>query len=186
MEKKYTREFLEPLVKKHISFRGILTELNVRGGTDYLSGVIKKLGLDTSHFTYGGATPVAKVCSKCGIFKEINSFYEQADRPSRMVWCKECLNSSTYKRQLLNKVRAVILSGGKCVHCGYNKCISALEFHHTNPENKERVNNGRLASRRWERYWEEKKKCILLCANCHREEEENLRARSAADSATLS
>ena len=27
--------------------------------------------------------------------------------------------------------------GGKCEHCGYNANLSALEFHHKNPEEKE-------------------------------------------------
>lgn len=27
--------------------------------------------------------------------------------------------------------------GGKCEHCGYNKNLAVLEFHHKNPEEKE-------------------------------------------------
>jgi HNH endonuclease len=53
---KYTREVLEPLVKKHISTANILRELNVSvvgGSTTHIGRVIKKLGLDTSHFKYG-------------------------------------------------------------------------------------------------------------------------------------
>lgn len=50
---KYTREFLEPLVRKHCSVSGVLRELGLRqmGGIHtHLSRRIRKLGLDTSHF----------------------------------------------------------------------------------------------------------------------------------------
>ena len=51
-----------------------------------------------------------------------------------------------------------------CAICGYNKCDNALEFHHTNPRDKIfsiGTLRGHLA--------EELNKCILLCANCHKE-----------------
>ena len=38
-----------------------------------------------------------------------------------------------------NKVRAVDVMGGKCCICGYNKCLSALEFHHN-----EEKRNGKI------------------------------------------
>jgi hypothetical protein len=127
------------------------------------------------------------ICTKCSKDKDQDEFYKRRRGYDEFQsWCKKCLDSRTHERQLQNKAKAVALLGGKCIRCGYNKCISALEFHHVNPENKERVGTGNLASRCWERYLEEIKKCILLCANCHREEEESLRPRSAADSAVLS
>lgn len=58
--------------------------------------------------------------------------------------------------------------GGKCACCGYDKCQSALELHHINPNEKsftisEHCNWG------WEKIKNEIKKCVLICANCHRE-----------------
>ena|ERR1700676_3600910 len=53
---KYTREFLEPLVKKNISIANVLREAGVSpngGSTSHVGKVIRKLGLDTSHFKYG-------------------------------------------------------------------------------------------------------------------------------------
>jgi len=72
-----------------------------------------------------------------------------------------------------NKEKAVSLFGGKCSGCGYNKCARALEFHHADPTIKVRDAHG-FRHYRWEVYWEEVKKCTLLCANCHREEEERI------------
>lgn len=55
-------------------------------------------------------------------------------------------------------------AGGSCTQCGYNKCNSALDFHHVG-EKRFRVS---MAPSR-KAAFEEIKKCILVCANCHRE-----------------
>ena len=57
--------------------------------------------------------------------------------------------------------------GSKCQICGYNKCNSALEFHHLNPDEKEIAISSQIRS--WEKTKEELEKCICVCANCHRE-----------------
>jgi len=57
--------------------------------------------------------------------------------------------------------------GGKCEKCGYNKCITALEFHHLDPSEKDfTISNDHF---KLQEAIDESKKCILLCANCHRE-----------------
>lgn len=66
------------------------------------------------------------------------------------------------------KERGVYVLGGKCQICGYDKAITALEYHHVNPEEKE-MSFGNNANRSWADTRKELKKCILLCANCHRE-----------------
>lgn len=65
------------------------------------------------------------------------------------------------------KIDFVESFGGKCQVCGYNKCINALEFHHIE-DKKEQPSQVIF---RWskKRAFEELKKCVLLCANCHRE-----------------
>lgn len=69
----------------------------------------------------------------------------------------------------------VYIMGGKCQICGYDKCISALEFHHCEPALKEyQLSNGNCHS--LESDLQEARKCILLCSNCHREVEyENIK-----------
>jgi hypothetical protein len=54
-----------------------------------------------------------------------------------------------------------------CDRCGYNRCASALDFHHTDPMTKER----RIRSARGMKK-EEADKCELLCKNCHYETHE--------------
>lgn len=65
------------------------------------------------------------------------------------------------------KQQSVDYKGGKCSLCGYNKCIKALEFHHTDPNQKDFVISG--ISKAFESIKYELDKCILVCANCHRE-----------------
>ena len=67
------------------------------------------------------------------------------------------------------KARAVEFLGGACAICGYNNCIGALEFHHINPSQKEFGISVTGMTRSWERIKAEVAKCVLLCANCHRE-----------------
>lgn len=66
------------------------------------------------------------------------------------------------------KVEAVNFFGGKCVKCGYNKCIQALEFNHLYDKKVEPTKLFRKTTK-LEVVLKELKKCELLCANCHRE-----------------
>lgn len=64
---------------------------------------------------------------------------------------------------------AVELKGGKCHVCGYSKYIGALDFHHLNEKTKGFDLSTRGLTRSWKKIKEEVNKCILVCANCHRE-----------------
>jgi len=85
-----------------------------------------------------------------------------------------CKNTTLVrKRRKANKQKAINLLGGKCKLCGYNKCNDALEFHHINPKEKEFMLSKVWNSKTWEKLLPEIKKCVLLCANCHREVHNN-------------
>lgn len=73
------------------------------------------------------------------------------------------------KRRRKIKEMAVEYKGGKCVFCGYNRCIGALEFHHLNPDEKDFNIASTGTTRSWEKVKKELDKCICVCANCHRE-----------------
>ena len=77
----------------------------------------------------------------------------------------------TFRQKL--KSNLVYVLGDKCAICNYNKCITALELHHLNSEDKEFTfgSNANIAT---EIALNEAKKCILVCANCHREIHANL------------
>ena len=75
-----------------------------------------------------------------------------------------CLKNKEKKRQVVNEARS---SG--CVVCGYNKCNEALDFHHIDSSTKDRSVSELLCSGSMAALKEEISKCVVLCANCHRE-----------------
>lgn len=75
------------------------------------------------------------------------------------------------KRRRAIKALAIEYKGGKCQVCGYKKYQGALDLHHIDPKQKEFNISKKGHSRSWERVKKEIDKCILVCANCHREVE---------------
>jgi hypothetical protein len=82
---------------------------------------------------------------------------------------KEYLISAVQKRRKKIRQMAIELAGGKCRICGYERCREALEFHHLQEGGKDFSISDKGHSRSWDRVKSEVSKCILLCANCHRE-----------------
>lgn len=75
-------------------------------------------------------------------------------------------NVISYRKR--TKIKAVEYKGGKCIRCGYNKCVNALAFHHIDPKTKEiRISSGNTIA--YEKLIKELDKCVLLCLNCHAE-----------------
>ncbi len=69
---------------------------------------------------------------------------------------------------------AIEYKGGKCVICGYKKCVGALTLHHRNPKEKDFGLSVRGLTRSWEKIRKELDKCVLLCSNCHAEVHGNI------------
>ena len=85
-----------------------------------------------------------------------------------MNYCKECYRANSRRVYERDKTKAIKLMGGRCVRCGYNKCIAAFDFHHPDPAKKE-VSLNQFGRKSFDVLLKEISKCILLCANCHRE-----------------
>ena len=61
------------------------------------------------------------------------------------------------------------LFGGKCCICGFDAFQEALEFHHIDPSIKSfGLTDSTAVTKALEKQLEEARKCVLLCANCHR------------------
>jgi len=88
------------------------------------------------------------------------------------------VKSVTKRRQTLKKL-AIDYKGGSCQRCGYNKCDGALEFHHLDPTKKDFSISSSGNTRAWEVIKKELDKCIMVCANCHREIHEEERNKKA-------
>lgn len=111
-----------------------------------------------------------KVCTKCNTNKPLSEYYHKGKKSDGKLQseCKTCFNARMMKRFEEKARKVVALKGGSCNLCGYDRCVAALEFHHVDPSEKEFQ-----ISKRWsmkdERLLAEIEKCVLLCANCHRE-----------------
>jgi 5-methylcytosine-specific restriction endonuclease McrA len=73
------------------------------------------------------------------------------------------------KRRKKVRQMAIMHKGGKCQICGYDRCPDALEFHHLNSNEKDFGISNKGYTRSWKCIKNEIEKCLLLCANCHRE-----------------
>ncbi len=82
---------------------------------------------------------------------------------------REYLIEAVRKRRKKLRQLAIEYKGGKCLLCGYKKCGEALEFHHTGSSGKDFGISHKGYTRSWKRVKEELDKCVMLCANCHRE-----------------
>ncbi len=82
---------------------------------------------------------------------------------------REALIKAVTKRRKKIKTLSIEYKGGKCQICGYSRYQGALELHHIKPEDKSFGIGDKGYTRSWEIVRKELDKCILLCANCHRE-----------------
>lgn len=124
-------------------------------------------------------------CSKCRQFKPLADFARcKSCEFGYYGWCKECHsakrkgNEKVQKKardraNLLNKYYADLM-GGQCQKCGYSRSRFALDYHHVNPVDKEFVLSQRIPYKNHNEIMAELDKCILLCANCHREYESGI------------
>lgn len=108
-----------------------------------------------------------KECLLCG-----QKFRPKTSSANQRTCCYDCMPDGTQLRRgdFLAKIKK--RRGGKCERCGYNTCLKALEFHHLDPSKKDfTISNDHF---KLKDAIEESKKCVLICANCHRELHDNL------------
>lgn len=131
------------------------------------------------HNTRQLETPLAierseKYCPRCKTTKSVLEFYRRRRGKDFTAYCKKCTNNEVIERQRKFKRKCIEYKGGKCEKCMYDKCDYALEFHHTNPKEKDfGIANARLTTFS-KKIMDELDKCVLLCSNCHREEHAKL------------
>lgn len=105
---------------------------------------------------------LSKKCKYCGI--EFTTTY------SDKIYCSPICRDrakSKFKRQRNKKLYAKHKIA--CAICGYNKSKIALDFHHLDPNGKEERISILIGKHSVAHIEEEINKCIVLCANCHRE-----------------
>lgn len=136
-----------------------------------------------------------KVCTSCYIEKDESSF------ACDQKYCSSCLqiklDADDYVEYLSNKnkpkskvfmlkTKYIEDFGGKCLMCGYEKNVAALDFHHLDATTKkfgigEYIRKMTICEKEPQQMQElmdkeirdELKKCVLLCKNCHMETHHN-------------
>lgn len=81
----------------------------------------------------------------------------------------EYIKKAVAKRRKKLKQMVVEYKGGKCIICGYNKYVGVFDLHHKDDSKKEFGLSMSGLTRSWKKTRKEADKCILVCANCHRE-----------------
>ena len=123
-------------------------------------------------------------CTKCGEIKEITEFHKRSKIATHWM-CKQCKRSydaewyrrnerrrrklseaaeQRRKRMIAFVNRYKIFCG--CKICGYNKSHHALDLHHLRDKKYDFTNMKTLGMNTIKK---EMRKCVVLCANCHRE-----------------
>ena len=103
-----------------------------------------------------------KRCIQCKELKEDDLFYK-----GRKL-CKECVKENERKKyQNFKKQINKYKSDKGCAKCGCKK-FYVLDFHHKDPNEKEFTISDSTRVK-FESILSELNKCIILCANCHRE-----------------
>lgn len=128
-----------------------------------------------------------KKCNTCQGVKELSCFTKDVTTPDGLYrTCMDCKRQKARARyKSSEKVRHAAQSRGKAVRdrnnvltmgfktacgcgvCGENSHVGVLDFHHIDPTSKE-FGIGGMISMSIDRIITEMRKCVVLCANCHR------------------
>lgn len=74
-----------------------------------------------------------------------------------------------WQRRRALKQRCVDYLGGKCVVCGFDKAIAALDFHHRDEATKSfEISLAITSEYAWLKIQPELDKTDIYCSNCHR------------------
>lgn len=111
------------------------------------------------------------VCRVCGEEKPLDCFGQYVSSKNGKLYrrhvCKEC-------RKVQHKIWCAgqtqqfeeYMSGIACSHCGDDR-RAVIDFHHLDPNEKERTISEMQSRYSFARTMQEVAKCIPLCRNCH-------------------
>ena len=102
-------------------------------------------------------------CKPCASKRTRDLYLKRRQDPEWYEQYRLKINKKNQERKLF----AIDYMGGRCQDCGGTFHPSVYDLHHLDPSTKE-GNPSHFMNKSDERLKEELKKCILLCANCHR------------------
>ena len=113
-----------------------------------------------------------KYCLKCSPFGSGNTRKLELGQVSKLS--RKERDAKKYKKwqkkaRKERKKKLVEMFGGSCPFCKYDKCYKSFDFHHLDPSKKDMSVSRCGMLTKWNTIIKEVKKCIMICANCHRE-----------------
>ena len=162
------RELLAELVARDLTVRQIAEEVGRSPAT--VRHWLRRYDLKTTSAARRRKTrglPQARFEGSCEVHGA-TTFVRRSDGGTA---CLRCRGERVKKRRRQLKRILVEEAGGRCVICGYDRCMAALEFHHVDPSTKRFHLGLRGLTRSLAALREEASKCVLLCSNCHAEVE---------------
>lgn len=171
-DKKSYGEICKKLEISKYIVRKVCTVLNLTQVRKY--GRISEETINEMNELYNDGISSLKVAemlgvSKCTVLKYVNVRRKKKVSEDEKKK-KKVINVINWRKR--KKIELVEYKGGKCIKCGYDKCVNSLEFHHIDPTKKDFTISGKSWS--IERLKKEADKCILVCSNCHKEIHEKL------------
>lgn len=130
-----------------------------------------------------------KKCTKCKLFKSLDLFSSKRDsRDKKHSVCKNCIRIAMKQRydkfpdlkkeqnkQLKEKIKIFVNDLKKekgCCICGEKDPI-VLDFHHLDPNQKNKEVSFWVHNKSMKKVLEESAKCVIVCSNDHRRLEAN-------------
>lgn len=171
------RELLEFYVEQGLSAYKIAKKFNKSPTT--IQYWLKKYKLKTKNKSFKDGYHQKRkneyFCSSCNIALNEKTAYPRKDnRYGFYPQCKKCMSNNTKLKRKKSKEKAIEYKGGYCNRCGYNKNIATLDFHHLDPNVKDKNLANILVNTDKNKIYNEIDKCVLLCSNCHREEHQRI------------
>lgn len=111
-----------------------------------------------------------KICTKCKKELSIEDFHwRNKAKGIKRSECKFCHNSYMANRNSKNRMIVQDLkSQGQCCKCGESR-FYLLDYHHLDSNTKTNTIARLMVHSSLDNTLKEIQKCVLLCANCHRE-----------------
>lgn len=142
--------------------------------------------LDITNQRFGKLVAISKAASKsgktywlckcdCGNEKEIQTSH-LTDGRTKSCGCSKEIKKEQPVVSFRKRIKTALVEGfkHKCSCCDLIDEPVLYDFHHLNPEEKSFGIANASTTRSRQAYAEEAKKCIMLCANCHRKVENGL------------
>lgn len=160
------------------TYKEICKELNCAMSTVSYHCKLKKLGGHSDRLTEEQKKELQKLYDELGSIKKVAKIKGHSFATVRKYVIPKQKNMRVSKSEAViiwrkrAKLKLVEYKGGKCQICGYDKAITALHFHHLNPDEKDFSLSGKSIS--FDKLKKEVDKCILVCSNCHSEIHEGI------------